>query len=104
MAFLDAKNLIIFAKNFVIFLRLRKIVNSEFSEHYEKMMLKKIAKNSFRLEHSSSSLECRALLGSLSGSNKGTRFFTYFRLGPSPLLIGVPCWDCCIIGIGTLAF
>jgi hypothetical protein len=40
MAFLEAKNSIIFAKIFVIFLRLRKIENSEFSKHYKKMTLK----------------------------------------------------------------
>jgi len=40
LPFLEAKNLIIFAKIFVIFLRLRKIENSKFSEHYEKMALK----------------------------------------------------------------
>jgi len=72
MAFLEAKNSIIFAKIFVIFLRLRKIENSEFSEHYKKMTLKLNFKNRKKLvptEHSSSSSECRALiLGSLKGS------------------------------------
>jgi len=32
--------LIIFGKIYLIFLRLKKIENSEFSKHYEKMMLK----------------------------------------------------------------
>jgi len=40
MAFSEAKNLIIFAKIFVNFLRLQKNENSKFSKHFEKMTLK----------------------------------------------------------------
>ncbi len=49
MAILEAKNLIIFAKIFIIFSRFWMIENSEFSKHYEKMMLKSNFENCQKL-------------------------------------------------------